>query len=570
MTLLLLFVGNLLTTSSQSFSQNQPVVSLDSISIGVNTEFILPIQFSGLDSIDATAYQFTLSYESSFLTIDSVNTQDTASEFGLIQVNTDTPGILRIAAAQNQSLPSSGLLVELYGSSFTQTGPVSIQFDSFQFNEGEVDVKAVHGVVDVRETAAEFYISADTITVSTKQVFDLSINIKHANQPLYSGMFTILYDPELIFPIDLSIEKTLLDIPEAIVDYSISSPGHLHVLFASSSALTNQDMPLIRPVFESAERHGESPINLVDISLNEIDTATLAKDGLVYITPPFVYGDTNEDLEITIIDAVLILKHLLQLTHLTEVAQQAADVSGNNSITSYDAALIMRYNAGTLLCFPVEPGCSVHKHQHGIMEAHSSVITPIIRSTINTSPQQSTVILDLSENLQPVYSLDISIPIEAGWNPDLDIVSHLTKEWIIATETSESTLRIKTAGPTPFSGGPILSIPENITEASISINGSSSVIPIQIGDHHDLVITDVFPTPFDQSVSLYFSLGRASDVSISLYDMLGRRVKQILQDYIGKGEHHVNIEGHLLSPGVYLIQVATPDGLSDKISIIKR
>jgi hypothetical protein len=57
-------------------------------------------------------------------------------------------------------------------------------------------------------------------------------------------------------------------------------------------------------------------------------------------------GDVNGDGKITSYDAILILSHVIGLSHLLGSQAQRADVSGNGAVTAYDASLILRYLAG--------------------------------------------------------------------------------------------------------------------------------------------------------------------------------------------------------------------------------
>lgn len=66
------------------------------------------------------------------------------------------------------------------------------------------------------------------------------------------------------------------------------------------------------------------------------------------------YGDVNHDGKIDVVDATLVLKHIVGLVNLAEAYQGAAiiraDVSGNGSIDVGDAILILR--RGPYPCLP--------------------------------------------------------------------------------------------------------------------------------------------------------------------------------------------------------------------------
>ena len=71
----------------------------------------------------------------------------------------------------------------------------------------------------------------------------------------------------------------------------------------------------------------------------------------IYITdtenePPGEIGDADLDGEVTILDATLIQRYLVDLDPLTKIAQYLADTDGDGEITVLDATLIQRYLAG--------------------------------------------------------------------------------------------------------------------------------------------------------------------------------------------------------------------------------
>lgn len=70
-----------------------------------------------------------------------------------------------------------------------------------------------------------------------------------------------------------------------------------------------------------------------------------------------IYGDVNDDTNITSIDASQTARHAVGLITLDAHAQIRADVSGDGNISSIDASQIARFAVGLITCFPVEPSC---------------------------------------------------------------------------------------------------------------------------------------------------------------------------------------------------------------------
>ena len=62
--------------------------------------------------------------------------------------------------------------------------------------------------------------------------------------------------------------------------------------------------------------------------------------------PDRIYGDLDNDNEITSADSLLILRQSVGLENFDDVEQKLADVDGDESITSADALEVLRYSVG--------------------------------------------------------------------------------------------------------------------------------------------------------------------------------------------------------------------------------
>jgi hypothetical protein len=60
------------------------------------------------------------------------------------------------------------------------------------------------------------------------------------------------------------------------------------------------------------------------------------------------------------------------------------------------------------------------------------------------------------------------------------------------------------------------------------------------------------PNPFGSSTRLSFMLPKSGNVQIDLYDALGRRVTQLVDEWLASGSHTLELRGDELDPGVYL------------------
>ena len=67
-----------------------------------------------------------------------------------------------------------------------------------------------------------------------------------------------------------------------------------------------------------------------------------------------VYGDVNDDGDIDVTDAVLVLKHITDSSTLNAQQQIAANLSGDAEIDITDAVLILKHITDPNTPFPIE------------------------------------------------------------------------------------------------------------------------------------------------------------------------------------------------------------------------
>lgn len=65
-------------------------------------------------------------------------------------------------------------------------------------------------------------------------------------------------------------------------------------------------------------------------------------------------GDVSGNGTVSAYDAAMVLKYVVGLITLTDTQKEAADVSKNGTVSAYDAALILQYVLGLIMSFPEE------------------------------------------------------------------------------------------------------------------------------------------------------------------------------------------------------------------------
>lgn len=91
-------------------------------------------------------------------------------------------------------------------------------------------------------------------------------------------------------------------------------------------------------------------------------------------------------------------------------------------------------------------------------------------------------------------------------------------------------------------------------DSTTSINDDSEILPMSI------MLYQNYPNPFNPQTNIKFELNKLEEVSIKVYNVLGKEIKQLLQEYLPSGEHNIQWngkgdEGSTLPSGIYFIQM---------------
>ena len=82
-------------------------------------------------------------------------------------------------------------------------------------------------------------------------------------------------------------------------------------------------------------------------------------------------------------------------------------------------------------------------------------------------------------------------------------------------------------------------------------------------------INNLFPNPISNSLTLDYTIAKDSQISINLYDMMGKEIKNLLNQYVSAGNYKTEFEVNNLLSGIYLISLKTNGNIDNKQLIIK-
>ncbi|MEJ2618042.1 MAG: T9SS type A sorting domain-containing protein, partial [Ignavibacteriaceae bacterium] len=68
-------------------------------------------------------------------------------------------------------------------------------------------------------------------------------------------------------------------------------------------------------------------------------------------------------------------------------------------------------------------------------------------------------------------------------------------------------------------------------------------------------LSNNYPNPFNPSTTIRFGLPEQSEVTLSIYNILGQKVLEVREKSLAAGEHLYNFDASRLSSGVYIYSI---------------
>lgn len=98
----------------------------------------------------------------------------------------------------------------------------------------------------------------------------------------------------------------------------------------------------------------------------------------------------------------------------------------------------------------------------------------------------------------------------------------------------------------------------------------SNEIMIETPSINSFYLSKNYPNPFNPSTKIDFVIPSKSNVTIKLFDMLGREIKELVNEQMEKGNHTLNIDMSDSPSGIYLVKLTSGEFVKTvKITLIK-
>jgi hypothetical protein len=119
----------------------------------------------------------------------------------------------------------------------------------------------------------------------------------------------------------------------------------------------------------------------------------------------------------------------------------------------------------------------------------------------------------------------------------------------------------------------------NCTTIITPTGGGTITLPVEITDIESLptefTLKSAYPNPFNPTTTIHYGIPEAREVSIMIFDLMGRKVANLFHDEQQAGWYEITwngllTDGSLASAGMYIYKIIAADDIkTSKISLIK-
>jgi hypothetical protein len=91
--------------------------------------------------------------------------------------------------------------------------------------------------------------------------------------------------------------------------------------------------------------------------------------------------------------------------------------------------------------------------------------------------------------------------------------------------------------------------------------------PDAVSDGEKIVLYSLkqnFPNPFNPYTTIEYSIAKAGLVEIEVIDILGRRLKTLVNEFQNRGKHQVNFDASEFSSGIYFYRIRSGEFVQTK------
>jgi len=326
------------------------------------------------------------------------------------------------------------------------------------------------------------------------------------------------------------------------------------------------------------------PIMIEQVQLDELDGSIEILNGGVQINA-IVWGDVSQNGDVSGYDASLILKYLVGSEELDETQLHVADVTQDATISALDASAVAQYVVQLIDVLPLEDPSSISGGGEFYFRDTELIPGEMLEIPIELTNGENLLSFEFSaEYDESVFTVE-----EVIWS---DLINHFTIEDNLVpgsiniagmgtspdgAEGTFGTIRLY-VNPEFSDQNSSINLSYRINE-SVPVDNINIIIPnSSLGVDHTLTpkvftLHQNYPNPFNPTTQIGYDLPQNALVSISIYDVMGRKIKSLSNGNQIAGYHSLqwdatNDIGEGVSAGMYIYTIQAGEYRSTKKMVL--
>ena len=86
----------------------------------------------------------------------------------------------------------------------------------------------------------------------------------------------------------------------------------------------------------------------------------------------------------------------------------------------------------------------------------------------------------------------------------------------------------------------------------------------------EFILYQNYPNPFNPTTTISYQIPKAGNVTIKIFDCLGREIKTLVDEFKQQGFYSINFDASHLASGIYFYQLKAGGFVSTKKMVVLR
>ncbi len=194
-------------------------------------------------------------------------------------------------------------------------------------------------------------------------------------------------------------------------------------------------------------------------------------------------------------------------------------------------------------------------------------------------PSGITICSDIDNGLW-VFQFEGGVPVELSSFTASAYGNFVELDWTTATETNNQGFEIQKKSGNDFytigfvAGSGTTTEPKNYSYKDKNLengvyvyrlkqfdfDGTSSFseeIMVEVSNPSNFVLNQNYPNPFNPSTNIKFSLPNSGYTNLSIYNLVGEKVSELVNEVLPEGEYNLRFDGANLPSGIYIAKLSS-------------